>query len=123
MVFPNSDLPYGDAIFVLSCVPSSCSIHFQYWSCQIDPTPSLIDPTPSPNPIDPTQSLIDPTSVILVYFYRLHCSSDPIPTGTHRRGGTRDRRTTQGMIGTWVQAEGGKGGSAPSQETAADVGM
>ena len=38
------------------------------------------DPTPSSSPIDPTQSLIDPTSVMLVYFQRLHCSSDPIPT-------------------------------------------
>ena len=40
----------------------------------------MIDPTPSSKSIDPTQSLIDPTSVILVYFHRLHCSSDPIPT-------------------------------------------
>ena len=80
--FPNSNFPYVDAVFVLSCVPPSHLIHFPYWSCQIDPTPSSIDPTPSPSPIDPTQSLIDPTSVILVYFHRLHCSSDPIPTNS-----------------------------------------
>ena len=83
VVFPNSDFPYVDAVFVLSCVPSSHLIHFPYWSCQIDPTPSSIDPTPSPSPIDPTQSLIDPTSVILVYFHGLHCSNDPIPTRLH----------------------------------------
>ena len=84
VVFPNFDLPYVDAIFVLSCVLSSHLIHFPYWSCQIDPTPSLIDPIPSPNPIDPTQSLIDPTSVMLVYLHRSHCSSDPIPTRKRR---------------------------------------
>ena len=34
--------------------------------------------------------------------------------GTQRRGGTRTGRTPQGWTGTWVQAEGGKGGSAPA---------
>ena len=28
----------------------------------------------------------------------------------------------QGMKGTWLQAKGGKGGSKPAQETAADAG-
>ena len=65
---------------VLSCVPSSHLIHFPYCSCQIDATPSSIDPNPSPSPIDPSQILIDPTSVVLVYFHRLHCLSDLIPT-------------------------------------------
>ena len=31
-------------------------------------------------------------------------------------------QTPQGMIGTWVQAKGVKGGSAPSRETVADAG-
>ena len=39
------------------------------------------------------------------------------------RGGTRDGLTPQGLTGTWVQAEGGKGGSALSHEMATDAGM
>ena len=43
-------------------------------------------------------------------------------SGTQRRRGTRDGRTPQGITGNWVQAEGGKGGSALSQETEVDSG-
>ena len=43
--------------------------------------------------------------------------------GAQRHGGTCNRRTPQGMTGTWVKAEGGKGGSAPSRETAVDAYM
>ena len=32
-------------------------------------------------------------------------------------------RTPQGTTGTWVQAEGGKGGGEPARETAVDEGM
>ena len=42
--------------------------------------------------------------------------------GKHIRGGTRDEKTPLGLTGTWVQSEGRKGGSAPSQETAEDSG-
>ena len=43
--------------------------------------------------------------------------------GTQRREGTCDGQNTQGLTGTSVQAEGHKGGSAPSRETAADASM
>ena len=42
--------------------------------------------------------------------------------GTQKRGGTRDGQTLQGLTGTWVQAEVGKGRIAPARETAADAG-
>ena len=34
--------------------PVTHLINFPYRSCQIDPTPCMIDSTPGPNPIDPT---------------------------------------------------------------------
>ena len=42
---------------------------------------------------------------------------------THRRRGTHDVRNPQGLTGTWVQAEGGKGGNALAQVKEADTGM
>ena len=42
--------------------------------------------------------------------------------GEQRCGGTRDKQTPQELTGTWEQAEGRKGGSTQSQDTAADVG-
>ena len=39
-----------------------------------------------------------------------------VEVGTQRRGGNRDRRTPQFPTGTWVQAEGGKGGIALAWE-------
>ena len=42
--------------------------------------------------------------------------------GTQRRGGTRNGQTPPRLTGTWVQAEGVKGGSTSSQETVADAG-
>ena len=43
--------------------------------------------------------------------------------GTRRCRGTCDRDYPQGLTRTWVQAEGGKGGSEPAREKAADAGM
>ena len=43
--------------------------------------------------------------------------------GKQRRGGTRDGKTPQGLTGTWMQAKGGKRGSAPSWEMSADAGI
>ena len=43
-------------------------------------------------------------------------------SGTQRRGGTRHRRTSRGLTGTWVQAKDIKGGNVLVQETAEDVG-
>ena len=37
-------------------------------------------------------------------------------SGTQQHGRNRDGQTPQGMIGSWVQAEGGKGRRKPEQE-------
>ena len=42
--------------------------------------------------------------------------------GTQRRRGDRGGQTPQGLTGTWVQADEGKGGGVPSRETAVDTG-
>ena len=38
-----------------------------------------------------------------------------------KRRWTRNERTPHGLIGAWVQAEGGKGGSVPAQEMTSDT--
>ena len=43
-------------------------------------------------------------------------TSGEVEAGTQRRGGTCDGQTPQGPTGTWVQAEGGKGGITPAHE-------
>ena len=43
--------------------------------------------------------------------------------GTQRRRGTCYRQTPQGLTGTWVQAEGDKGGGGTGVGTAVDAGM